>query len=109
MTQIEALAATLNQHGLKASVWRGQRIYINGLGKDIKAYIAFDEPDTPAEDFDYLYNGCCLKVWSTAEQDAKWLINRRKQVKHSLMQQIHGAGVCGNLEAPCEDWRAVIL
>jgi hypothetical protein len=103
-TQIEALAAAMTAAGFKAKAWKGQRIYINGLGRDINAFVALDTPDEPASD--NLFSGCALKVFSDAAQPGAWRINRSKQVKHDLMQQMQRAGIASGV---CEDWRDVIL
>lgn len=108
MTQLEALTAALNAAGLDAKSWKGQRIYLNGLGRDISAYITLDEPASEAEPGS-LFSGCALKVFSNAEQDRQWLINRAKQVKHGLMERIHGAGITASPGAPCATWQEVIL
>ena len=37
--KIYALAEFLNNHGFRANEWKGIRIYLNGYGQDIKAFI----------------------------------------------------------------------
>lgn len=110
MTQIEALTAALNASGFTAKAWKDQRIYLNGYGKDISAYITLDTPTDAAVD-GRLFDGCALKVYSNAEQSGAWLVNRRKQVKHQIMVQLYddGQGVTGYFEAPTDDWQKVIL
>jgi len=109
-TQIAALSASLNAAGIKGSVWREQRIYLSGHGKDIKAYIIFDDPLRDAADCTGpmgLYAGCALRVFSDANQSRKWLVNRAKQVKHNIMAEMVLLGI-----APgpiCEDWQDIIL
>jgi|TARA_R100000049_G_C1931506_1_gene75466 hypothetical protein len=111
---------------MKAKVWHGRddvfsRLYINGAGRDIKAFIEIpvedhDGLDVDAGAIDYLYQGCVLKVFSSANQDRKWLGNRAKQVKHGYMlalaeidKETSGA-LFGSLGADvCEDWRDVGL
>ena len=108
-TQIEALTEKLADAGLKAKAWQGRRIYFNGYGKDIKAYIDLDMPDYPASECGYLYQGCALKVFTNAENvSRKWAANRVKPIKHELMKAIYAAGVCGDMEAPVENVEEVI-
>jgi len=108
-TQIEALAAKLVEAGLNAKVWQGRRIYFNGYGKDIKAYIDLDTPEYSAAECGYLYQGCALKVFTNAENvSRKWAVNRVKPIKHALMKAIYAAGVCGPMGAPCENAEDVI-
>ena len=88
MNHITELRDRLNANGFKAAIWQDRRIYLNGYGKDIKAYVELDEPlreRNPQDATDTLYSGCALKVYSNADQDRKWLVNRAKQVKHALM------------------------
>ena len=106
-TQIEALESALKAAGLNAKAWKGCRIYFNGYGKDIKAFIELDQPEST--DFEYAYQGCALKVYTNAENvSGKWAINRVKPIKHELMKAIYAAGVCGDMEAPCENVDDVI-
>lgn len=107
MTQIEALTAALVSAGLTAKAWKGQRIYINGLGRDMSAYIALDEPDAEAAD-GRLFDGCALKVYSSQEVRSS-AIARAKQVKHGLMETLSNAGITAYLGTPCERWQDVIL
>lgn len=110
MTQIDALAAKLTEAGIKASAWRNQRIYLNGHGKDIKAFITFDDPMTPEAECTGpmgLFSGCALKVYSDAAQGQQWLVNRAKQVKHGIMESLVEAEI---VPGPvCESWQDAIL
>ena len=104
--QIQVLHAALVKAGFDAKIWKDQRIYFNGQGRDIKAFIQLDEPMEPLDDSVTLLSGCALKVFSDCEQDRKWLANRAKQVKHALMVQMFDAGIATQ---PCERWQDVIL
>lgn len=105
MMQIDALANELKKAGIKAKVWLGYRIYLNNLGRDIKAYIELDYPgEAPG---DNLFHGCSLKVYSVCDMPKVWRINRAKQVKHSLMLQLAECGIVKH--DVCSDWREVIL
>lgn len=101
--QIEALAAVLKEKGFSCSIWQNSRIYLNGYGKDISAFITFDDPTE--EDFQNPYSGCCLKVFTKTEAPKSWRVNRCKQVKHKIML---GMGYIVGSE-PCERWEDVIL
>lgn len=83
-----------------------QRVYFNGYGRDIKAYLDIDpDVDVYAVDEDGLVEGAALKVWSDAPQAQNWVVNRAKQVKHQIMlkvAKITGASVCTN-------WQEVAL
>jgi hypothetical protein len=110
-TQIEALTAALNAAALPAKAWKGKRIYLNGYGRDISAYITLDDPDREAVE-GRLFDGCALKVYSNCDsQSGLWRANRAKQVKHDIMTTLYGdgQGVTGYLGPICESWQAVIL
>lgn len=119
MTHIEQLTEALKAEGIDAAAWikNGRsRIYLNGHGRDIKAWIEMDDPEGDGSEYvDELYSGCNLKVYSNANQDQKWLTNRSKQIKHSIMLRLHEAATDGELKSPllaspiCDDWRDVIL
>lgn len=119
-TQIEALTNFLNENDFKATAWQDRRIYINSYcgqpyGKDMKVYIDIDEPlqDAPngelqdTDQFHPLFAGCALKVFSNATQSKSWLINRAKQVKHAVAEQLHYCGIFR--EAPGKSWEKIIL
>lgn len=119
MRQIEALAQQLNEAGIEARIWEKSgkaRIYLQS-GKDIKAWIQFDNPDDNSEELDDLYHGVALRVYTDVEnQPGQWIINRRKQVAHSFMLRLHEAAESGVIKSPllastvpCKDWREVIL
>ena len=100
--KIETLLNVCSQAGLSAKQWK-ERVYINGLGRDIKAYFIVDDvnDDRPG------LEGSALKVFSNCPgMNQKWLINRAKQVKFGIMQQLHESGV---ISAICDNWEQVIL
>jgi len=116
-THIEALSAHLNANGFTASTWQDRRVYINGFNgkrydKDIKVYIDIDEPLEPVPDdtgpspVHPLLTGCAVKVFSNADQERQWLINRAKQYKRGVAVQLHKVGLLN--DAPPEDWREMI-
>jgi hypothetical protein len=111
MTQIEALTAALNTAGFTAKAWKGTRIYLNGYGRDISAYITMDEPGAEAEE-GRLFDGCALKVYSNCDsQPGAWRANRAKQVKHDIMTSLYadGHGITAYLGPVCATWQEVIL
>ncbi len=108
ITLIDRLEQALKDAGFNVSIWQGRRIYFNGEGRDIAAYIEFDGPVDPARPETPLLSGCDLKVFSNSEtQGLAWRINRAKQVKHDLMLRIFAAKISD--VKPCERWRDVIL
>jgi hypothetical protein len=109
MKQIDGLLKLLTEAGFTANIWRGSRIYLNGYGRDIKAWIEIDDPDAPFEE-DAPYAGCNLKVFSDCEQSRKWLINRAKQVKHEIMWELHNTKITSYVMGePCKNWEDVGL
>jgi hypothetical protein len=109
MKQIDALTIALQEHGFTVKAYQGFRIYLNGYGRDISAYIVLDDPDEEAET-GRLYDGCALKVFSNCNnQGAKWRINRAKQIKHTIMTSLYESGIVAYLGPICESWEDVIL
>jgi len=113
-THIETLNEYLNTNGFQSSVWQNRRIYLNGFkgnkyDRDIKAYIEIDEPldEVPevseSSPVHPLMAGCAVKVFSNADQDRQWLVNRSKQFKRGVAVQLHATGLLK--DAPPEDWR----
>jgi len=108
MTKIVALYAALEAAEFRASIWRDRRIYINGFGRDIKAYIELDNPADEA-DTTRLFDGAALRVYSNCDsQPAIWRMNRAKQVKHELMERLHASGITAYLGPPCARWQDVV-
>ena len=114
---IESLNDFLNDNGFESAVWQNRRVYINGFGgrkydRDIKAYIEIDEPaeEIPevgdSSPVHPLLAGCAIKVFSNADQDRQWLINRAKQFKRHVAAQLHEVGLL--TDAPPNDWRDMI-
>ena len=92
---------------LKGSAWeRGslKRIYFDGYGKDIKAFLQFDDDNYLIDESGHI---CASKlcVFSSCAQSRSWLINRCKQVKFQIMQHISTITHC----EICSDWQEVIL
>lgn len=103
-TQIEKLDDNLSMAGFKTGLWKGIRIYINGYGKDIKAWIEFDYPFST--DFSNPYDGCSLRVFSNTSQHKNWLIARAKKVKFKIMNDMKEAGIITEV---CSRWKDVNL
>lgn len=113
ITQITSLTAALKKSGFNAREWKNERIYLNGLGRDITAFVTLDEP-LSAPDADNLFEGCGLKVFSNCDnQPMAWKINRAKQVKHEIMKSLDFSGItalsCLKHGPVCETWQEVIL
>ena len=103
--QIDAFFNQLSAHGIKGKIWKRSRIYLQGFGKDITAYIAFDEPEADYSQDSNLFSGCALKVYTDAG-DGKWAFNRRQDVMQEIGAQLHKAGITSF--APPEDARQMI-
>jgi hypothetical protein len=91
MRQIDKLERFLNDNGFSARQWKYGRIYLNGFGKDIKAFVEMDIPD--CEDFTTVYDGCKVEVYSNANQSYTWIKNRQKQVRHSIALKLEESGL----------------
>ena len=108
MTRIEALRDFIGSLEYPAKVWRDQRVYINGIGRDISAYFLVDDPLGEYDPSAILgpLTGASLHVFSNARNsDPQWKVNRAKQIKHEIMKRMaeaRGLQVSGN-------WRDVIL
>ena len=106
-TQKQALTDTLNSSGFTARLWEKHgdtRIYLSGYGKDIKAHVELDDPESEATDD--LWYGARLSVSSRASAPGKWIANRVKQVKHGIMCRLSESKIV-DCEV-CEDWRDVV-
>ena len=113
------IAEILTASGLSTPVkaWK-DRIYFNGFGRDIAAYLEIDKDleayANPQALADSELNistigqavGLSLKVYSSCQQTRRWKLNRCKQVKHAIMLDLQKAGYCQ--EAPAS-WQDVIL
>ena len=102
--QIVELTAKLNTAGIKANIWKGFRVYLNGYGRDIKTYFEFDDCDS--RDWDDVLDGVTLKVFSNANQSTAWKINRSKEVKFQIMNQLKRVGI---IKEVCESSSEVVL
>ena len=106
-TQKQALTEALNDRGVKADLWEKHgftRIYLGGFGKDIKAYIELDEPESAVTDD--LWCGARLSVRSRAAAPDNWLLNREKQIRHAIMIRLSESQIVDC--KVCDDWRDVI-
>lgn len=102
-TQIQAMLAKLKEAGIGAKIWKDERIYLQGFGRDISAYITFDEPE--AIEWSKLFSGCALKVYTDAG-GGKWAHNRRQDVMQEIGAALHRAGITDF--APPENPREMI-
>lgn len=106
-TRGACLANLLCEKGFKARYHLPTcRVYLNGYGRDISAYFELD-PDGSQFDPNDPLHGTNLKVWSNSYQSQAWLVNRCKQVKHSIMLAIKRTGLV-SCEV-CQRWEDVIL
>ncbi len=102
MNHVLKMEEVLKSANIKASQWKGIRVYLNGFGKDVKAYFEFDNPF--AESPDNVFDETALKVFSNCNQSKSWKINRSKQVKHTIMVKLEQAGL---VDGVCETWQEV--
>lgn len=89
--QIDAFMNLLGAHGIKGKIWQRKRIYLQKFGKDITAYITFDDPESFAVP-EGLFSGCALKVFTDAGE-GKWAYNRRQDVMQEIGAALHRAGI----------------
>ena len=108
MKQIDAVLEKLHENVkyAKAKIWQN-RIYLDGVaGRDITAYVSFDDPYS--DNYNSLFDGCSLKVYtSVRSQPPQWCDNRRKLTMHNIAEDFFEMGILP--EAPCEDWQDIIL
>ncbi len=105
--QVKALRLALQTALIKkCSIFESNQIYIDGFGEDVKAYIELDDPDS--DDYESLYDGCNLRVFLDEHYTSpKWRDQRAKQIKHSIWEKMHDAGIVN--QPPPEDWEDVVL
>lgn len=99
---IEDLCRILRACGFDASSWRGQRIYIRGYGRDIKAWLS-PGPDAggslPVDAFRLIVTS----TWRAALHNGL----RCKGVKHAILCDLYAAGLMS--AAPPARWQDVVL
>ncbi|MBL8558141.1 MAG: hypothetical protein JNM47_05435 [Hyphomonadaceae bacterium] len=100
VTSIEDLAAILSACGLTVRLWKGQRLYLSGYGRDIKAYLA------PQGDGPLPADGYALTVTSSWNMP-RYNGLRCKGVKHAILEDLFLAGVIS--APPPADWKQVQL
>lgn len=95
-----ALANLLEARGFQVRVWKEKRVYIDGYGHDIRAFI---EP-SPA-DHDGCIDRAIIDVRSTWRSPLAGM--RAKGVKHELLMDLYRSGFL--TKAPPENWKDVTL
>jgi hypothetical protein len=95
----DSLAAMLLAHGFRAKAYHGSRVYLDGYGRDVKAWL---EPGASGE---LPADGAFLHVRSSWRSHLNGL--RCKGVKHAILTDLYAAGFLSS--PPPEDWRRVRL
>lgn len=97
----EALAAIMTSCGFSVRVWRGQRVYLDGYGRDINAYLAPLDLDSafPADK--------AKLVVRSSWQAHRYNGLRCKGVKHAIWKDLFQA--CLVSAPPPERWQDVPL
>lgn len=98
---VDELARILIACGFDARVWRGQRVYLGGYGRDISAYL---EPRGLSAEFPA--DGARLDVRSSW-QAARYNGLRCKGVKHEILKDLWRARLIST--PPPERWQDVSL
>lgn len=81
------------------------RIYFDGYGRDITAYLEFESDHNLEIDENGIIKDSVLKVYTNCEQSINWKINRCKQVKFEIMKKLNDLIGC----PICDSWEQVIL
>lgn len=100
-SRVLALVEALTYCGFACRVWREQRVYLHGYGRDITAYLEPCDDDglRPAD-------GAGLDVrsnWQAAKHNGL----RCKGVKHAILKDLWAARLIS--EPPPEKWQDVVL
>lgn len=98
---LEELASILSACGLSVRLWKGQRLYLSGYGRDIKAYLSPQSGDGPLP-----ADGYALTVTSSWNMP-RYNGLRCKGVKHAILEDLFLAGVIST--PPPADWKQVAL
>lgn len=98
---LEALAIILSACGLSVRLWKGQRLYLSGYGRDIKAYLhpSAARGPLPADGYALVV----MSNWNMPRYNGL----RCKGVKHAILEDLFLAGVISS--PPPRDWRQVEL
>lgn len=100
-SRVLALAGALKYCGFECRVWRDQRVYLHGYGRDITAYL---EPF--GDEGLALADGARLDVrsnWQAAKHNGL----RCKGVKHAILKDLWAARLVTT--PPPEKWQDVML
>ena len=98
---IDDLDQILSACGFSSRLWKGQRLYISGYGRDIKAYLQPDKMRGPLP-----ADGYSLSVtsnWSAPRFNGL----RCKGVMHAILQDLYRAGLIS--QEPPHRWQDVEL
>lgn len=101
VTPLEELASILSVCGLSVRLWKGQRLYLSGYGRDIKAYLAPQGGDGPLPADSYALT--VTSSWNMPRYNGL----RCKGVKHAILEDLFLAGVIST--PPPADWKQVAL
>lgn len=100
-TPLEELADILSACGLSVRLWKGQRLYLSGYGRDIKAYLAPRSGGGPLPADSYALT--VTSSWNMPRYNGL----RCKGVKHAILEDLFLAGVIST--PPPADWKQVEL
>jgi hypothetical protein len=98
---LEDLSSILSACGFSVRTWKGQRLYLSGYGRDIKAYLHPATPHGPLP-----ADGFALVVTSSWNMP-RYNGLRCKGVKHAILEDLFLAGVIST--SPPPDWKQVTL
>jgi hypothetical protein len=101
VTSLEDLAAILSACGLSVRLWKGQRLYLSGYGRDIKAYLTPQGGGGPLPADSYALT--VTSSWNMPRYNGL----RCKGVKHAILEDLYLAGVIS--APPPADWKQVAL
>ena len=107
-THIKGMLRGLTKAGIKAEIWRDTRILLHGFGRDITAYITFNNPTDEAW-LDCLFDGCALKVFVHPHLTAdsrQWALRRRQDAMHQIAVELYRAEI--TTSAPPENPRDMV-
>lgn len=95
----ERLAAKMAAFGFRVRCWKSRRVYVQGYGRDVTAYIEPSDASATTADASRII---VSSNWRSPHAGL-----RCKGIKHALLRDLYAVGLLS--ERPPDDWKQVSL